>query len=258
MPSASSGRPRAWARASKIWSARSRLGQPEANGGLAGRGGRRPDPTLIGLGVEDGPEQPADVVAPALPLIGQRLEHLGGPGRALRAHVVDRLVEGLAHQGVPGPVDERPGEPGVVLAGDVRGDQRPALLGARRLGQGGVGQLRPGGREEEPGRDRDLLGGILLVGHRVAGAGPGRRRRTRRAVPGRPSRPAAAAPRRRTRRTRGTAAASTSRSCGRGTGRTGSARPGRSARPRRPSPPAAPRGPAGRPRPRSRRCARSP
>ena len=226
--------------------------------GLAGRAGRRADPTLIGLGVEDGPVEPADVVAPALPLIGQRLEHLGGPGRALRAHVVDRLVEGLAHQGVPVRLTNARANQGLSWPVMYEAASARRCSGPTASGKAGSDGFAPAAGEEERGATgsawRDSACRASCSG-RAAWVDDREHRELARAAL---LRPAAAAPRRRTPRTRGTAAASTSRSCGRGTGRTGSARPGRSARPRRPSPRAGPRRPAGRPRPRSRRCGRSP
>ena len=48
---------------------------------LAGRGGRRADLALIGLGVQDRPEEPADVVAPLLPLRRPAARGPRGPWR---------------------------------------------------------------------------------------------------------------------------------------------------------------------------------
>ena len=162
---------------------------------------------------------------------------------AVGPDVVDRVVERLAHQGVPDPVDERPGEPGVVLAGDVRRRQLAPL--GRRSGRRGPARRVAG--QEEPGRDRDLLLRVLQVGHRVARACPAATTSKTGGCPCSAVDPPRPGARRRTRRTRGTARASRSRSGGRGTGRTGSARPGRSARPRRPSRPAAPRAASAKP-----------
>ena len=165
----SSGRPSASIRASTIWSDRSRRGSSTRTRSCRRRW-RWSGPCADRPRVGDRAEEPADVIPPLLPLVGQGLDHLGGLRGSLRAEVVDRLVERLAHEGVPDPVDVGAGEPGVVLTGDVRGTERPPLDRVQALGQGRF-RLRRG--QEEPGGDWHLLRGVVLVGHRVPRAALG-------------------------------------------------------------------------------------
>ena len=102
-------RSRAWVKASKIWSAE-RLGTFRANGvrpaAVVVRG------PLIRLGVQDRPEEPADVITTVHPLRGDEVEDFRRVRRPGRAEVVDkplairlaqiRLMNALANQGFSG------------------------------------------------------------------------------------------------------------------------------------------------------------
>ncbi len=77
-------------------------------------------------------------------------------------------IEGLAHERVPDPVDVRLGEPGVVLAGDVRGGQRPPLGDRQGFGQDRLRISTSSWTEKNRGATGICLVGLSLSGIDVA------------------------------------------------------------------------------------------